>query len=226
VQRDCKSVDWRNNLHFHREQDLIRQSATFIALFGLTVASTPLSGQSVTHASIDRQVAAAVSPLPEPLRGNATVLGYKSDGKFGTLRRGSNDMICLADDPTQERFHVSCYHKSLEPFMARGRELHARKLSREAIDSIRLADVKRGRYKMPTAPATLYQYFAPRDSVDAATGAVNGASYLYVVYTPYATPASTGLTANPLSGGPWIMYPGKPWAHIMIAPQKTARVTP
>jgi hypothetical protein len=208
------------------DHDLIKPSATFIALVGLAFASTEANGQSVTYASGDRQIAAAVSPLPEPLRANATVLGYKADGRLATLRKGSNDMVCLADDPTQDRFHVACYHRSLEPFMARGRELHARKLSREAIDSIRLADVKRGRYKMPTAPATLYQYFAPRDSVDRATGVVNGASYLYVVYTPYATPASTGLTANPLAGGPWIMYPGKPWAHIMIAPQKTARVTP
>jgi hypothetical protein len=160
------------------------------------------------------------------MRANATVLGYGSDGKFMTLRRGSNDMICVADDPTQKMFHVACYHRSLEPFMARGRELHARKLSYEAIDKIRLADIKSGRYAMPTRPAALWQYFAPRDSVEAATGVVNGASYLYVVYIPYATPASTGLTANPVDGGPWIMYPGKPWAHIMIQPQKSARITP
>ncbi|MEO7501629.1 MAG: hypothetical protein ABIW94_03220 [Gemmatimonadaceae bacterium] len=205
---------------------MIKHSLTLVALVGLNLAPTRLSGQTVTYASANRQIAAAVSPLPAPLRGSATVLGYRPDGKLVTLRKGSNDMICLADEPAQERFHVACYHKSLEPFMARGRELHARKLSREAIDGIRLADVKRGRYSMPSKPAALYQYFAPRDSVDAATGAVNGASYLYVVYTPYATPESTGLTANPLAGGPWIMYPGKPWAHIMIAPQQTARVTP
>lgn len=204
----------------------MKQRMTLVALVGLTLAATQLGGQTVTYASASRQIAAAVSPLPASLRGNATVLGYHPDGKLVTLRKGSNDMICLADDPAQDRFHVACYHKSLEPFMARGRELHARKLSREAIDSIRLADVTRGRYKMPSKPAALYQYFAARDSVDAATGAVNGASYLYVVYTPYATPESTGLTANPLAGGPWIMYPGKPWAHLMIAPQQTARVTP
>lgn len=110
--------------------------------------------------------------------------------------------------------------------MARGRELHARKLSREAIDSVRLADIKSGRYSMPAKPAALYQYFAPRDSVSATSGVVKGASYLYVVYLPYATPASTGITANPVDGGPWIMYPGKPWAHIMIEPQKTATITP
>ena len=201
-------------------------NAKIAIVVGLSIVSGRLTAQTSTYPSVARQVVAAVSPLPVPLRASATVLGYNTAGKLVTLRRGSNDMICLADDPSQKMFHVACYHRSLEPFMARGRELHARKLSREAIDSIRLSDVKSGRYAMPSRPAALYQYFAPRDSVDATTGTVNGASYLYVVYTPYATPASTGLTANPVDGGPWIMYPGKPWAHIMIQPQKTARITP
>jgi hypothetical protein len=204
----------------------MQHSATIAVILGLSVVSGRLAAQTLAYPSAARQIAAAVSPLPAPLRANARVLGYGADGKLVTLRRGSNDMVCLADDPSQKMFHVACYHYSLEPFMARGRELHARKLSREAVDSIRLSDVKSGRYAMPSRPAVLYQYFAPRDSVDAAAGVINGASYLYVVYTPYATPASTGLTANPIEGGPWIMYPGKPWAHIMIQPQKTARITP
>ncbi len=204
----------------------MKLSAKFTFVLGLSVLSGRLGAQAMTYQPSARQIAAAVSPLPANMRANATVLGYRPDGKLVTLRGGSSDMICLADDPAQKMYHVACYHRSLEPFMARGRELHARKLSREAIDSIRMSDIKSGRYSMPTKPATLYQYFAPRDSVDASTGLVNDASYLYVVYTPYATSASTGLTANPIEGGPWIMYPGKPWAHIMIQPQKTARITP
>lgn len=206
----------------------MKHSGKFIVALGLFIAAGNLAAQSVTYATVDRQIAAAVSPLPAPLRGSATVLGYTPAGKLVTLRKGSGDMICLADDPSQTQFHVACYHRSLEPFMARGRELRALKKSHAAIDSMRLADVKTGRYAMPSKPAALYQYFAPRDSVAAATGTtgvINGASYLYVVYIPYVTPETGGLTANPLAGGPWIMYPGKPWAHIMIAPQKTARVT-
>jgi hypothetical protein len=30
---------------------------------------------------------------------------------------------CLASDPAVARFHVACYHHSLEPFMACGRAL-------------------------------------------------------------------------------------------------------
>ena len=180
--------------------------------------------QAVSYPTAARQTAAAVSPLPEPLQKGARVMGYDSQGKFMMLRKGTNDMICVADDPTGERFHVACYHKSLEPFMARGRELHALKKSREAIDSVRLRDVKTGRYAMPAKPAALYQYFAARDSVDNNTGAVRNAQYLYVVYMPYASEKTTGITENPIPGGPWIMYPNKPWAHIMISPQKTANI--
>ena len=203
----------------------MKRSGIFMIVVALAVAAGNVSAQKVSYAPASRQIAAAITPLPAPLRGTATVLGYDAAGKLVTLRKGSGDMICLADDPHQTEFHVACYQRSLEPFMARGRELRLMKKSHAAIDSARLADVKAGRIAMPSKPAALYQYFAPRDSVDAATGAVNGASYLYVVYIPYLTPEISGLTANPVDGGPWIMYPGKPWAHIMIAPQKTARIT-
>ena len=195
-----------------------------IAAIGLIVPVAGAGGQSVSYPSPARQIAAAVSPLPDPLQKGAQVLGYDASGKLTTLRSGTNDMVCVADNPTGERFHVACYHKSLEPFMARGRELHAMKKSREAIDSVRMRDIRTGRYRMPSKPAALYQYFAVRDSVDAATGAVKGAQYLYVVYMPYASEKTTGITENPIPGGPWIMFPGKPWAHIMVSPQKTAPV--
>ncbi len=195
-----------------------------LAAISLIVPVLSAGAQSVSYPPAPRQIAAAVSPLPEPLQKGARVLGYDAEGRFTTLRRGTNDMVCVADDPAGKRFHVACYHKSLEPFMARGRELHKLKKSREAVDSIRLRDIRTGRYTMPSKPAALYQYFAARDSVDAATGAVKSAQYLYVVYTPYASEKTTGITENPIPGGPWIMFPGKPWAHIMVSPQKTAPV--
>lgn len=190
----------------------------------LAIAAVVAGAQTVSYPPAARQIAAAVSPLPEQQQVAARVLGHDAKGKLVVLRQGSNDFTCIADDGVSKQFHVACYHKSLEPFMAKGRELHALKKSREAIDSVRGADIKAGRWSMPSKPAALYQYYASRDSVDA-SGNVKGASYLYVVYTPYATAKTTGVTENPIDGGPWIMYPGKPWAHLMIAPQKTAAVT-
>ena len=194
-------------------------------LLFLAIPFAPTAAQSVTYAPPAQQIASAVSALPANLQSGARVLGYGADGKLMTLRPGTNEMICLADDPSGKLFHVACYHKSLEPFMARGRELHALKKSKEAVDSVRLSDIRRGRYTMPSKPAALYQYFAPRDSVNLATGVINAAQHLYVIYMPYATYKSTGITENPVEGGPWVMNPGKPWAHIMVQPQKTVSVT-
>jgi uncharacterized protein YjeT (DUF2065 family) len=194
-------------------------------MIAVAVSLVPVvnAGAQVVYPSPARQIAAAVSPLPEPQQKGARVLGYDSNGKLVTLRAGTSDLTCITDNPSGKQFHVACYHNSLEPFMARGRELHALKKSVEAIDSIRMNDVKTGRYKMPSRPAALYQYFASRDSVDA-TGGVKGAQYLYVVYMPYASYKTTGITEAPMDGAPWIMYPGKPWAHVMVSPQKTASV--
>lgn len=194
---------------------------------GFMIVTVPFLGagaQAVVYPTPERQIAAAVSPLPEPLQKGAKVLGYDATGKLVTLRSGTNEMICLSDNPANPRFHVSCYHKSLDPFMARGRALRAQKMTEDMVDSTRTRDVRARRLTMPTRPAALYQYFAPRDSVDAGTGTVKGAQYLYVVYTPYATYKTTGISEAPIPGGPWIMFPGSPFAHLMIAPQKPATI--
>jgi hypothetical protein len=163
------------------------------------------------------QLAAAVLPLPDELREGAAVLGYAADGRLVELRRGAGDMVCLADDPRDQRFHVACYHRSLEPFMARGRQLRAQGLSPEAADSLRSAEIASGAIPMPPA-AALYSLTGPAGSFDAATGTAGRARPLFVVYVPFATAASTGLPTRPARGTPWLMNPGTPRAHIMYQP--------
>ncbi len=176
-------------------------------------ASAPLAAQVPAP---DLQIAGAVSAAPEALRAGATVIGYRNYHRMATLREGTNEMVCLADDPSETSWHVACYHKDLEPFMRMGRELRESGMSHSAIDSARMAAVQSGALKMPDGPRMLYNLYAPADSVDAATGLAHGTSGLPVVYIPYATAESTGLPTRPGAGLPWLMYPGKPWAHIMI----------
>lgn len=179
------------------------------------LAALPLAAQVP---SPDIQIAGATSAAPEYLRAEATVLGYRNYHRPPqVLREGSNAMVCLADDPSDTRWHVACYHRDLEPFMRRGRELGGEGKSHAEVDSVRLAEVQSGALKMPDGPRMLYNLYAPRDSVDSATGLARGAAGLDVVYIPYATPENTGLSTRPGGGLPWLMYPGKPWAHIMIS---------
>jgi hypothetical protein len=163
------------------------------------------------------QIKTALLAAPEDLREGATVLGYNAKGEVVTLRKGTNTLICLADDPTKEGFSVSAYHKDLEPYMARGRELRAQGKNFKETMEIREREFKEGKVTIPQG-ATL---FVLSGKADPATGEVTEAYLRYVVYIPYATVESTGLPLNPSGpGGPWIMDPGTHRAHIMINPPK------
>ena len=163
------------------------------------------------------QIAGAVQAAPADRREGAEVLGYSPEGKLITLRKGSNDIICLADNPTTEGFEVDCYHKDLEPFMARGRELTAQGVKGMDRHKMRWKEVDEGKLAIPKQPRMLYVLTGK--SFDAATGKVLESYLRYVVYSPYATPESTGLSTKS-SNDPWLMYPGTAGAHIMISPPK------
>jgi hypothetical protein len=166
----------------------------------------------------EEQITQAVLPLPADMRGTASVLGYSPEGKLTMLRSGAGSMICLATDPASARFHVACYHKSLEPFMARGRELRAQGVKGDMVDSARFREAREGKLKLPDAPALLYSLTGAKDAYDPATKTAK-ARALFVVYMPYATSETTGLSAVPAEGTPWVMFPGTPKAHIMFVPK-------
>jgi hypothetical protein len=176
--------------------------------------AAPLTAQTPPPPA--QQIAAAVLALPPGLRADATVLGYGADGKLVEIRKGTGTMICLANDPKGGDFHVSCYHNSMEPFMARGRALRATGVKGAEVDSVRFREVREGKLHMPKNPATLYQLFG--GTFDPAKNEITGAKALYVVYIPFATGATTGLAEKPSGTQPWIMFPGTPKAHIMFTP--------
>lgn len=185
--------------------------------FILSMNASPLVAQEIP--AKDVQIAGALSPAPSDLKDGAAVLGFDSSGKMIELRPGSNGFICLADNPMDGRFHASCYHESLEPFMARGRALRAEGKGRDENRSIRHEEIKRGQLSMPSEPAALYQLFGQKEALNMETGDVQNVNPLYVMYIPYATTETTGLSAEPLMpGGPWLMDAGMPWAHIMYSP--------
>jgi hypothetical protein len=189
-----------------------------LLLLGPHLAGAQENPTSVLPA--DLQIAAAVAPLPEAFREEAAVLGYSPDAPgLVILREGTGSFVCLADDPADQRFHVACYHRSLDPFMARGRQLRAQGFSGEVLDSIRNTEAEAGTLLMPRHPATLYSLTGPPESHDPATGAIAGARALYVIYVPFATGESTGLPTRPEGRLPWLMNAGTPKAHIMFMPE-------
>lgn len=186
------------------------------------VSESPSEENSSALKEIDSDealIATALLAAPAESRTDATVIGYNMAGEFVTLKEGDNDFIILADDPDKVGFSAACYHKSLEPFMARGRELKSQGKNRQEIFDIREAEVKSGKLKMGDPGSTLHIYYGAKSQYDPKTSIVAGAQYRYVVYLPFATAKSTGLPEDPIAPNhPWIMDPGTHRAHIMISP--------
>jgi hypothetical protein len=189
----------------------------FLSVYLLAVCwSSDLFAQTFIPTA-EQQIRAAVSPAPEEMQEGAAVIGYNNDGELVTLREGTNELICLANNPMNDRFHVACYYRELEPFMNRGRELRAEGKSGEEIREIRLREIENGDLEMPAQPTALYSLTGETGGWDYSSNRLIAARPLYVVYIPYATTESTGISETPASqGAPWLMDPGKPWAHIMV----------
>jgi hypothetical protein len=185
-------------------------------LFATILFAAAVSAANVP--SPEAQIAGAILAAPAELREGAAVLGYSPAGELVSLREGKNEMICLASDPNKTTFSAACYHKDLEPYMARGRELVAQKVTGQKRNDIRWKEIADGKLAMPREPRTLYVLTG--SSFDPASAKVADAYLRWVIYVPYATPESTGLSTKASDGAPWLMSPGTAGAHIMINPPK------
>jgi len=188
--------------------------------------SLTMSAGSATAEVPDQelQISGAVSAAPEDRRDEATVMGYSNGGDLKVLREGINELICLADKPGDDRFHATCYHESLEAYMARGRELRAEGKEGPETLEIRHQEADAGKLEMPSTPATIYNLGGPAEIFDSSTGEVSGGNWVWAVYIPYATEESTGLPTSPQApGAPWIMRPGTASSHIMVVQPREAK---
>lgn len=167
------------------------------------------------------QIATAVLAAPQNDRGEVKVLGYDRAGELQVIREGSNNLICLADDPYRNGIEVSCYSVKLEPYFSRGRALRAKGKQTGELREIRKAEAEAGSLKMPDVPSMQYIITAEQDDLNPETGELDDFFMRYVIYVPWATTESTGLPDSPfLPGMPWLMDPNTHRAHIMITPEK------
>ena len=192
---------------------------TSVLCLATLLLAAPQSAKSAPPPA--EQIAAAVLAAPEELREAAGVLGFDQDGKLVTLREPKGELLCLADTPGNDTFSVACYHRDLEPYMARGRELAAEGIAGPKRNDIRWREIEEGKLEIAREPRMLY--VLDGSGFDAATGLVADPYRRWVLYWPYATPEMVGLSAKPQAGTPWLMAPGTAGAHIMISPPREKR---
>lgn len=175
---------------------MLRCAVMFIASLAL---STNLFAQSP---DIDTPLLAA----PPNQREGATVVKWKPDFTYDTLRKGTNRLVCYdrSGQPGQQPFSLECTSIANLERVAQNMKFEAMGDKKQAM--LDAAEKDNTRVK-PEFGSVFYNLGGPdRERARAHT----------TVAVPFATAQSMGLPDNNKMGGAWIMNAGTSTAHIMI----------
>jgi hypothetical protein len=170
-----------------------------LVLVSLLAMSTSAFAQSP---DIDTPLLAA----PANLREGATVVKWKPDFTYDTLRKGTNRLVCYdrSGQPTQQPFSVECTSIANMDRVAQNMKFEAMGDKKQAMLD---AAEKDGTRVKPEFGSIFYNFGgADREHARAHM----------TVAVPGATTQSLGLPDNNKQGGAWIMNAGTSTAHIMI----------
>ena len=176
---------------------------TAIIVAGLAVMSAGAFAQTPDE-TIDRALAAA----PRQMKEQATVIKWKDDGTYDTLKKGTNRLVCYdrSGEPGQQPFAVQCTSIANLDRVAQNRKF-GKIADKDARQKALDASEKDGtRVKPEFGSVWLTMNGADKDHARIHT----------TVAVPGATSQSMGLPDNPRQGGIWIMNAGTTTAHLMI----------
>jgi len=157
-----------------------------------------------SQADVDKALLAA----PVNLRDQATVIKWKPDFTYDTLRKGTNRMVCFEKSglPGQLPFSLECTSIANLDRAAQNLKFESepdRTKRQAALD----AAEKDGSRAKPEFGSVWYHLMGK----DQATARPH-----MTVAVPGATTQSMGLPDNPKTGGVWIMNAGTSTAHLMV----------
>jgi len=149
----------------------------------------------------------ALAAAPRQLREGATVIQWKADLTYETLKKGTNRLVCYdrSGEPGRQPFAVQCTSIGNLDRVAQNRKFEAMsdKDARQA--ALDAAEANGTRVK-PEYGSVWYDM----------NGADKEHARVHVtIAVPGATTQSTGLPESPKQGGVWIMNAGTSTAHIM-----------
>jgi len=173
-----------------------------LIVLGVLAVSANMSAQTKDE-SIDRALAAA----PQQMREGATVIKWKPDYTYDTLKKGTNRLVCYdrSGEPGRQPFAVQCTSIANLDRVAQNRKFEAisdKAAKQAAIDA---AEMNGTRVK-PEYGSVFYMLNGPDQ--EHARGHVT-------IALPGATAQSIGLPDNPKQGGAWLMNAGTTTAHLM-----------
>jgi hypothetical protein len=171
-------------------------------------APAPALEPGASQADVDKALIAA----PSGQRDQATVIKWKPDFTYDTLRKGTNLLVCYdrSGFPLQQPFSVQC--TSLANLERVAQNLKAEATGDRKKSEAMLAEMEKNGTRIKPEYASLWHSVAGPDREKATR-------HHSMIAVPGATTQSTGLPDNPKQGGAWIMNAGTTTAHIMIPGQ-------
>ena len=177
-----------------------------LALLVLALIAFSMSAFAQDSASSD-DIQKAVMAAPANLRDGATVIKWKSDFTYDTLRKGTNRLVCYdrSGFPEQQPFSVEC--TSAANLDREAQNLKFESAGDKAKTQALLdAAEKDGTRVKPEYGSVWYHAMGP----DAQHIRMH-----MTIAVPGATTATTGLPDNNKAGTVWIMNAGTSTAHLM-----------
>jgi hypothetical protein len=156
----------------------------------------------------DDPIEKALSAAPRQMKEGATVIKWKADNTYDTLKKGTNRMVCYdrAGDPGAAPFAVQCTSIANLDRVAQNRKFAAitdKDARQKAIDE---AEAKGTRVKPEFGSVWLTMSGPDKDHARIHT----------TIAVPGATAQSMGIPDKGGSPGIWIMNAGTTTAHLMI----------
>jgi hypothetical protein len=144
---------------------------------------------------------------PRNLKDGATVIKWKSDYTYDTLRKGTNRMVCydLSGRPGHQPFTVECTSIGNLDRVAQTLKIEASG-DKDAVKAAFESAEKAGAWKKPEFGSVWIHLMGPDQE---------HARPHTTIAVPGATAQSLGLPDSAKDGGAWIMNPGTSLAHIM-----------
>jgi hypothetical protein len=175
-----------------------------MVLFVLGVLAVSISASAQTpEETIERALAAA----PRQMKEGATVIKWKADNTYDTLKKGTNKLVCYdrSGDPGQQPFAVQCTSLANLDRVAQNRKFEAisDKAARQAALDAAEKDGTRVKPEFGSVWLTM-------NGPDQAHARIHT-----TIAVPGATAQSMGLPDNNRQGGVWIMNAGTSTAHLM-----------
>lgn len=176
-------------------------------VLGTVVLGVPAVSTTAFAQTADESVARALTPAPRQLKDGATVIKWKADHTYDTVRKGTNRLVCYdrSGEPGYQPFAVQCTSIGNLERVAQNRKFEAMadKVARQAALAAAEKDGTRVKPEFGSV-------FISMNGPDAATARTHT-----TIAVPGATAQSLGLPDNNKQGGAWIMDAGTTTAHIM-----------